>query len=260
MWLSNKIFSWSTFPESSRSEGRQGVHRPYEIWEHAESLLSIASNSFHRVDAITTIKRSIDHRLRQLRTLYCFDEIPIKAKPKRIVEQLAFFGIVRPTMLEQLILLRNQIEHGDAPPPDQSRCSEFLDFAWYFLRSTDRLVSSIAANFVLEPAGSAAESPYWLEVEMGPRGSWKVELSGWVPRRLISKTEHEDWLNLDIERLETRQNFLGRLPRKERKKELASATRGKNPTDTYISGAMNGPEIAYKELLNRYFSTSILGI
>ncbi len=53
------------------ARGRQWF-RAYEIWEHADLILQQTCNEFRLIDAATTLKRAVDHRLRLLDKLYKF--------------------------------------------------------------------------------------------------------------------------------------------------------------------------------------------
>jgi hypothetical protein len=135
------------------SRGREWF-RAYEIWEHADLILQQTCNKFHLIDAITSLKRAVNHRLRLLDKLYKFKRIPIKEKPSELLQILHYMDIVRPIMVEKLIQIRNAVEHEDASPPDYEACKVFSEFVWYFLRSTDNLVREIVLTFNLYPEES----------------------------------------------------------------------------------------------------------
>jgi len=90
--------------------------RAYEIWNHAEQILKGAISDFQLVDVITTLKRSIDQRIRTLNEIYSFDAIPLKNKPADILSLLESLDIVRPLMFRNLLEIRNAVEHEDARP------------------------------------------------------------------------------------------------------------------------------------------------
>ena len=45
---------------------------------------------------ITTLKRSVDNRLKLLNEIYKFRNIPINDKPSDILEIMGYLGIIRP--------------------------------------------------------------------------------------------------------------------------------------------------------------------
>jgi len=104
---------------------------------HAEQTLQSSATDLDRANAILEMRRSISRRIRLLDERYSLRSIPIKEKPSDFLKLLEFVGVVRPTMLQQLIDIRDGVEHEDAEPPDLERCKVFLEFIWYFLKSTD---------------------------------------------------------------------------------------------------------------------------
>ncbi|MDI6767615.1 MAG: hypothetical protein QME52_12410 [Bacteroidota bacterium] len=68
--------------------------------------------------------------------------------------------------------IRNEIEHQDAAAPSKDRCEEFLEFTWYFLRSTDKLSTNVLNTFTFEAEGDS-DSPYWINVTTGPDNEWQ---------------------------------------------------------------------------------------
>jgi len=231
MWVSFDVLEWRADLESSTVYGDENWKRAYDIWSHAEQILKKPAKDLDLVDAITTLKRAIDHRLRHLNELYSFKTMPIKDKPSGLLELLFYFEIIRPIMLQRLIAIRNEVEHQDASPPSQSVCKEFLEFTWYFLRSTDQLVKSVTSSLLLIPFGeNLIDYDYWLNVDINPKKGWVVQVCGWLYPSLVSQAEKDNWIKLEIEKIDTRKDFFKGAS----KKEKNESGRGKNQKDIYI--------------------------
>jgi len=129
MWLSPKILEWESYVDSWVGLEDESWRRAYSISSHAEYLLEQSSTELFRVDAITTLNRAVDHRIRLLDEIYEFRRIPIRAKPVGNLMLLNYFGIVRSKMVQRLIEIRNAVEHQDADPPSEADCFDFLEFA-----------------------------------------------------------------------------------------------------------------------------------
>ncbi|MFH1635688.1 MAG: hypothetical protein ABIG63_16980 [Chloroflexota bacterium] len=100
-------------------------------------MLTKAQTKFDRVDVISTLKRAVDIRIKDLNSKYQLRRMPLSNMPKRTTDVLATVGILRPLMVDKLMTIRNQVEHHDSDPPSLAQCSELVDFPWYFFRSTD---------------------------------------------------------------------------------------------------------------------------
>lgn len=114
---------------------------------------------------------------------------------------LELLGIVRPLMFSNLLEIRNAVEHQDAPPPDKRSCQIFLEFVWYFLRSTDRILQLVSNE--IHFSRSRDETSHWLELKYGPSEGWNPTLRGWVGPDLISTDSRSDWITVLCERSES---------------------------------------------------------
>jgi hypothetical protein len=92
------------------------------------------------------------------------------------MEKLSDYGLMRPTLIKDLLDVRNLIEHEDAAPADVSKCSYYIDIVWYFLKSTDQV-----ASMVTESIG------YWspddkshVSLTIDPRKKWAINISASV--------------------------------------------------------------------------------
>lgn len=72
VWLSPDVLQWSTYSQGGAELEVTVRARAYEIWSHAESTLALTTTKPQLVDLITTLKRSIDQRLRALDEIYSF--------------------------------------------------------------------------------------------------------------------------------------------------------------------------------------------
>ena len=114
MYLGGEILDWMYYYDNasgfSEEEEQQTFYRAHDIWRHASSLISPDCSEFSKADAIASLKRAVNHRLKALTKRYCFDALPFDSL-KRILEKFQFYGIIRPTMLKELFGIRNAIEH-----------------------------------------------------------------------------------------------------------------------------------------------------
>src|SRR5690348_6826755 len=77
MYVRGEILDWSHYNENrsglSEKDEQPLIWRAHDIWRHASSLVSPDCSEFSLADAITVLKRAVDHRLKALRRRYCFD-------------------------------------------------------------------------------------------------------------------------------------------------------------------------------------------
>lgn len=196
MWVSPEILNWFSRNAGSYYNTEDECRKAYEIWKHAENILLNQNNKLHLIDAVCALKRAMSHRLGILNNLYHFNNIPLPQKPKRIIEQLAFLGIIRPLMLKKLIDIRNLVEHANADPPDIDTCFEFLDIIWYFLRTTDRLVHLVADSIELCDAYNYDNINYSISLDIDVLSSWCISGSGWLPFSFVSFDKIDNWIEV----------------------------------------------------------------
>lgn len=127
VWLCDSVLDWYAEIQSYSYTNAEGCQRAYELWKHAESLLTGDANEFNRVDIISNLKRCLNQRLKFIEEVYSLQKIALFDSPKGYLEYLESLGLVRPYMLKQLMTIRNDIEHNDAQPPNVERCLELLD-------------------------------------------------------------------------------------------------------------------------------------
>jgi len=157
---------------------------------------------------------------------------------------------MRPIMFQKLIDIRNAVEHEDAPPPDHNDCLSFLEFVWYFLRSTDHLVRESVYELILY---YTEEVNYFLQITFNSENNWSPKVMGWVQPNMISTSLVDKWILLNIERTETRASLLSRLGQPDDPNDIG---RGKNPDDIYFHGEIRGLTEHLKEIALLYFETT----
>jgi hypothetical protein len=255
MWLTPVILEWESNIDVWVGSEAETWHRAYIHWSHAERLLEQSTEVLYRVDAITTLKRAVDHRIRLLDDVYEFRRIPIKGKPSGSLELLNYFGIVRPKMVQKLIDIRNAVEHEDVDPPNEEQCLDFLEFTWYFLRSTDLLVRRPIQNIALDPPEDELDPEYYgAGIELSPDKGWIPKLTAWVKSDMLSSQPVDNWLSLKVEKTDTREALM----LKEGKPIDPTGWdfgRGKNSDDTYITAEIRGPGQHLLKLYRKYFET-----
>jgi hypothetical protein len=250
VWINPQVLQWLTFSQGGSEPDVSIRLRAYEMWSHAEKLLSHATSDLQVVDVITILKRSIDHRLRALNSIYTFKDIPVRSNPSELLSLLEFFDIVRPLMFRNLLDIRNAVEHEDAAPPEIKTTQVFLEFTWYFLRSTDRLLQLVANNIALYPSNED-EDYYWLDFEYGPTNLWNPSLRGWISANLFATHAIENWIVLYASRVETVDELQGTAPNSNTNERY---NRPRKLGDAYLHGDVRGSENALTQLTKIYFS------
>lgn len=196
MFISNSVLTWDFDTENgsgpSSEEAAQIVWRAHEIWRHAISLITEGCDDFARGDALTNLKRAINHRLQAISKTYAFDALPFSNK-RQTLEKFQFYGLVRPALLKELFEIRNAIEHYDGPPPAEDQCRRYGDFVWYFLKSTD----SLLLMKVDDVQFWSSESDDRLSFIPTFDGSWKIIIQGYLSQELIHRSKEKDSLELD---------------------------------------------------------------
>ena len=165
------------------------------MWRHANSLLSKDCSDFSISDAVSNLKRAVNHRLQTISQAYSFESLPFSNK-KQTLEKLQFYGIIRPTLLKELFHVRNAIEHQDASPPSAAQCSRYIDFVWYFLKSTDSLLLMQVEDVIFWSQPKPGEQ-HSLTFHPKFDGSWHVIVQGELPSEYILASAEPGALNVD---------------------------------------------------------------
>ena len=157
-------------------------------------------------------------------------------------------------MLTKLIDIRNAVEHENVSPPPHERCLELLDFVWYFLRSTDRLVLYPPNSMVFEIAVDAhGYYTYSVVLKAGPPKGWQLDFGGWINVSLLSQVEQKNWFQIDVNNQQTRDEV------RSWNTEAAKAHAHRREDDVLIEGTITGPERPLRELFERYFKLALVG-
>ncbi|EJL6392475.1 hypothetical protein NMR79_003933 [Vibrio vulnificus] len=142
-YLTDDIHEWA-FGDHSRTNGDyDDIFRAHQLWKHAQELLLSSDHELYRADCIANLKRAINHRLQAIERIYKISQLPLDISSKRVLDRYEFLGLIRPMVLNELIKVRNVIEHQDETPPLKEKCVYYIDIVWYFLKSTDSLVDNI---------------------------------------------------------------------------------------------------------------------
>lgn len=177
MYISGDVLNWDYYSENSAGlsydEEELIVERAYDIWRHASSQILADSSEFSRADAITGLKRAVNHRLKMLSKSYSFDALPF-SNQKKTLEKYQFYGIIRPTLLKELFEIRNLIEHTDHVPPNIGECRKYVDIVWYFLKSTDTLLKMKVDDVIFWRDNEDRSLTFQPEFD----GSWKITVWG----------------------------------------------------------------------------------
>lgn len=237
LWLSNQVFSWiSGEYEASIVLELRHLKRAYELWNHANKSLNTSDEELFRVDALSTLKRCLNHRLKLIESIYELKKIAEKNSPKDYLGYLERFGIVRSSMLKSLLLIRNNIEHEDKEPPSYERCIELLDSVWYFLRSTDEIVrlQKYGCTYKLDH-----NNVYALNVTVQYQKNHQFDIWGWVPADYISEIYISNYSELEI--VEVRQGSdinYNKIPSTEIVQNSEMINSHRKPDDFFINGSL----------------------
>ncbi|WP_256761273.1 hypothetical protein [Cohnella sp. WQ 127256] len=200
IWLPKEVFEWNQSSAGGAVISSNSINRAYIIWEHSRVLIEEATNDLQLSDGILNLKRSLNQRLKLIEDTYSFKKIDILNKPKGYLELLERYGIVRPYLMKNLLTIRNDIEHNDAPPPDINRCKELLDVVWYFLKSTDGIVQLVKEAIFDLFDNKGRETNYGFQIEIDyDTTPISIKLIGWFPSDLLSNTSQQDYFQVFVE-------------------------------------------------------------
>lgn len=79
------------------------------------------------------------------------------------------------------------------PPPEIELCNRYLDFVWYFLKSTDSLLYLQMENMVFSEPNNLGEIRFDIEFE----SPWSIMVSGNVDEKFIIIGENDDAIIID---------------------------------------------------------------
>lgn len=202
IWVNPEFISWYCSNEGGSIQDISETKRAYEIWEHALKRLHDNPTEMDRIDAITTLKRCLNQRLQVIEKNYklrnCFG-----SSSKRYLQLLEELSLIRPLLLQDLMEIRNDIEHKDKRPPNSKRCFELLDIVWYFLRATDRVIQVVGDSLVYNHENDV----YWVNLGVTIKRKWTLTLRGWLPKEFILLQNKPDFIEIFADELNTNEKW-----------------------------------------------------
>lgn len=227
IYISPDVLCWRAMPGGGIVLPERDKRRAYEHLRRAEHFLSLPNNNeADLADSLSNLRRALTHRIQVLDQVYRL-RIPLDAGEKKpFLELLAQIGAVRPTLLKALLEARNAVEYNDRRPPSKKRCQELADSVWYFLRSTDTLVTVQRSDIELTPPedGNLPEV-YHAGFRIIYSRRFRVEFSGWFPEELVSFKE-KSWWAVEAEDYGTKVERWGTSPLHQDKKASDIWVRG----------------------------------
>jgi hypothetical protein len=193
MHLSTDFFTWPHDNTEGSGCDYSLMYRAHEIWRHSKDCLANDPSEFNRIDCISSLRRSINHRLKTLSSVYGLEALPSLRSKKQILEKFQDYGLIRPALIKDLLEVRNLIEHEDAEPPETEKCLYYVDIVWYFLKSTDSLLQMKIDALSYESEDGRCE----LFVRLKPELVWDVRIQGTVLKTMLSEQATQDHLFLD---------------------------------------------------------------
>lgn len=240
VWLSTDYLFENTnwYNSGSSLYSLDDQQRAYDIWQRANSLVEKNETQFDLTDGITNLKRSINHRLKLIEKIYNFKKIDFPERPKGYLELLETYNIVRPYLMKTVMEIRNLIEHNDSPPPNQHRCKELVDMVWYFLKSTDTLVTSLTTNFEFEVYDkNGNETQYGGTVTLDHITHETIKIFGWFPQKAIDIEKRNDFICICIDSFHNKEKW-----------NNTEYHQDKLDTDLWINGTINTKYFDYHNL------------
>ncbi len=249
MFISNVVLSWDTVVDSFTYTG-EDWERPYSFFRHCEKLLSYAPEKHFLIDAVSNLKRAVDHRIKHISTTYKLKKTACYALNKNVWDTLAELELIKPVMLGKLIEIRNTVEHKFSDPPDQPRCIELSEFVWYFLRSTDAISKQVSDGSYLE---ESCDGPRRIYYDGNPANEWTSTITAHLPKELISTSSRADYFEVAEITIQSSDEYI-----QDRLKDIASfrEVRGSkyNDNDLVIAGQLQDKNIELW-FLKLYFRT-----
>jgi len=230
-WLSSSILSWFPRDEGGTYLDVSMRQRSYKHLQRAEYFLTCdAVPSDHDgADCISNLRKCLSHRLKHFESVYNLRPALPTPKKRHYLDVLADLGVIRPSLIQGLFEVRNDVEYNDATPPDLGRCREFVDIVWYFLRSTDAMLYTQRTGMMLTPPDSDTwDSVYWCSFDLEYIPAFDVTLSGWIPSHLASTTEAPSHMVVEAETFQTKSEKWG----------LESDHADKQDDDVWITGRL----------------------
>jgi len=94
-------------------------------------------------------------------------------------------------MVDELIKLRNALEHKFEKPPKYSRCLEYAEMVWYLLKSTDYYARQVSNGAYYVDINN---DHYTFGYRGTPNNNWKNGVDGFLPSKMVSKEPKKNTL------------------------------------------------------------------
>lgn len=256
MWVTPDIFKWPAELKHSRSYSEERlIRRPYQLLGYAEQLLERNDSNVACEEAMETFKRVIVNRVRSLEGIYMLDAIPIKEKPHDVIKLLEYTGIIKPLLCSKLLEIQSMSQHENSIKPGKESCLTFLEFVWYFLTITDRIIKKIPVTITFRrPAGlDVIPGSYEVSIDMDPKGGWSPKIQGLLNATMISSHPIENWIVVKSRKREVRMSE-NDAPEHVEVLNQNSTDQAEKPREMYIEGELQGPDFHLRKLFNVYFS------
>lgn len=255
VFLKPTFLQWFQETETWSLCEKRDNKRAFEIWSHAYVVLQRAQSEFDRTEIISCLKRSVDHRIRRLNEAYHLKRMPGVKADTGILERLEILGVIRPAMLNRLLTIRNAIEHQDAAPPPLETCADLVEFAWYFLRTTDRLALQLVERLSYNITDDSDDfSRISVSSRLTTGKEWLIELGGWVPEVEFSAQETaQHLLRIECEKTMTFAQFKTRHKWDEGQPLMKEFHGTRADTDVMFQGILIGPESTKLQIVRDHF-------
>jgi len=257
MWVIPDILDWSRelIRTKSRKEPRV-FQRPYQMWRYAEDILQAHTTNAACADAVATLKRVVDHRIRTLDSIYNLETLPVKDKPADTLAILEYAGIIKPLMRRTLSELFTAAEYKVSGTVEYDTCLTFLEFALYFLGITDRIADRIPTEIMLRRSASydVSTGSYEVSISLNPESGWVPRIKGVLNDSMLSAEPVDNWIVLEVQKSEPRENHEEGFPMHEGSNAATGIT-ARRSQNTYIEGQILGPDTYLRKCLKIYFQT-----
>nr|VVV06044.1 hypothetical protein AW0309160_03528 [Aliivibrio wodanis] len=194
IFIDSKVLDWGV-KKFTYEEQDDTWMKCYSYLDHAERIFLLSDNHHFNSDVISNLKKAVDHRIKLISKIYNIKQLSKIIGVKGTFEVLADLGVIRKLMIGKLIEIRNSIEHQFIDAPDMERCEEYIEFVWYFLKSTDSLVKEVQSDFYFDSCNSKR---YSVEVTPKINEKWLIEFSGWLPKEMYSETAQVGFFKIEV--------------------------------------------------------------
>jgi hypothetical protein len=180
--LKEEILNWHPIIVSGTIKDQDDWDKSYTYLELAYEILKEHKKDIGRIDVISNLKRAIDHRIKRISRSYNFKNMNNLGLPNEYIQRMAYFDLIKPSMIDVILKIRNLIEHHYDKPPDAKRCEELSDFVWYFLKATDYHSKFKTTSVILDCDYEPGYDPiYWLGIDCSYPYQWQnLSIYGWL--------------------------------------------------------------------------------